>query len=170
VRWLLRAVLPALLFACVAGERATAQQMRLRGDGGIDMSGRALKCAGVRSKLDDALPNLGISVPSHGLLVVNPVLLARQPRTVRLFVFHHECGHHHVGASELGADCWAVRRGVREGWLGRSGLAQVCRSFGGAPATGRYPSAAERCRNLERCFAAASGRRPRPSARQGVAR
>jgi hypothetical protein len=84
--------------------------------------------------------------------VINPALLARQSTTVRLFVFHHECGHHHVGASELNADCWAVRRGVQDGWLTRSGLVEVCDSFGGAPATSTHPSGARRCGNLDRCY------------------
>jgi hypothetical protein len=71
-------------------------------------------------------------------------------------VFHHECGHHHVGASELKADCWAVNEGVKAGWLDRPGLDQACRSFGDAPPTPTHPSGARRCANLDRCFAAAS--------------
>jgi hypothetical protein len=102
--------------------------------------------------LDPRLPNLGIAMPDRRLLVINPKLLSSHPKTVRLFVFQHECGHHHVGGSELSADCWAVRRGVSDGWLDRAGLAQVCRSFGGAPATATHPSAERRCRNLDMCF------------------
>jgi len=75
---------------------------------------------------------------------------------VRLFVFHHECGHHHVGASEFGADCWAVQRGVRDGWLNRASLAPICTSFGNGPASATHPSGARRCGNLYRCFAAAA--------------
>ena len=57
----------------------------------------------------------------------------QQPPTVRLFVFNHECGHLSVGDSELDADCYAVNRGVREHWLDRKGLNQVCDSFEGVP-------------------------------------
>jgi hypothetical protein len=141
---------------CAAAE-TEAQSVVLRADGSISISGRALRCGSVRNALDSSLPNLGISVPTSGLLVMNPKLLARHTPTVRLFVFHHECGHHHVGASELEADCWAVRRGVRGRWLSREGLAQVCRSFGGSPTTSTHPAASARCKNLERCFAAAGG-------------
>lgn len=150
----------AAMLLCAAVE-TQAQSVALRADGSLDISGRSLRCGAVRNALDSNLPNLGISVPASGLLVINPKLLARHPQTVRLFVFHHECGHHHVGASEMEADCWAVRSGVRGKWLGKSGLAQVCRSFGGIPATPTHPSAAERCRNLDRCFAVASGKGPR---------
>jgi hypothetical protein len=131
-----------------------AAPVSLKRDGAITMAGRTLKCGKVRNVLDSRLPNLGIASP--GLLVMNPRLLTKQPQAVRLFVFHHECGHHHVGGNELKADCWAVGEGVRGGWLDRNGLAQVCRSFGDAPPTATHPSGQQRCGNLDRCFAAAT--------------
>jgi hypothetical protein len=46
-----------------------------------------------------------------------------------------------------------VKQGVRQGWLDRQGLAQVCRSFGNAPETPTHPSGARRCASLDQCFA-----------------
>ena len=90
--------------------------------------------------------------------------ISLSPPTVRIFVYYHECGHHSVGASELGADSWAVNRGVSEGWLDRSGLQQVCRSFGNMPRTPTHPSSRSRCRNLERVYAKAlASKAPLPS-------
>src|SRR5262245_56992398 len=134
----------------------SASPVSLQRDGAITMAGRALKCGSVRNVLDNRLPNLGIASP--GVLVMNPRLLTRQPQTVRLFVFYHECGHHHVGGNELKADCWAVGEGVREGWLDRTGLTQVCASFNDAPPTPTHPSGRARCGNLDRCFASAAQR------------
>jgi hypothetical protein len=122
-------------------------------DGSLLIAGRSLRCGNTRNVLDAHLPNLGLAAP--GVVVFNPRQLNRWPDTVRLFVFHHECGHHHVGGDELGADCWAVRQGVRQGWLDRDGLTQVCRSFGNGPATDSHPAAASRCASLNRCFATA---------------
>jgi hypothetical protein len=122
-------------------------------DGTLLIAGRSLRCGTSRNVLDPHLPNLGLAAP--GVVVFNPRELNRWPDTVRLFVFHHECGHHHVGGDELGADCWAVKQGVRQGWLDRDGLVQVCRSFGGGPATSTHPAAAARCAALNRCFSAA---------------
>jgi hypothetical protein len=152
-----------LYFAVVGMGAHAAPAVRLQADGSIQIAGRLLKCANVRTALDARLPNLGISVPATRLLVINPMLLARQSKTVRLFVFHHECGHHHVGASELKADCWAVHRGVQEGWLNKAGLVEVCKSFEGAPATPTHPSGARRCGNLDRCFAMAEAERTAPA-------
>ena len=154
-QWRLCAPL-ALAFACVGmggGPVQSASSISLQRDGALAIAGRALRCGGVRNVLDPHLPNLGVAAP--GVLVLNPGLLSRQSEIVRLFVFHHECGHHHVGGNELKADCWAVTEGVKGGWLDREGLAQACRSFGDAPATPTHPSGARRCANLDRCFAAA---------------
>ena len=150
-------LLAAALIVCVsAGAAYAASAFSERPDGALQIDGRTLRCGNARSKLDARLPNLGMSMPDARLLVFNPTLLARQTGMVRLFVFHHECGHQHVGASEIGAHCWAVRRGVSDGWLKEKGLAQICRSFGNAPASSTHLAAAARCANLDRCFAVAT--------------
>jgi hypothetical protein len=152
----------AALCLCLALDSqtpASAQDVSKQRDGSLLIAGRNLRCGNARNVVDPRLPNLGLAAP--GVLVMNPRLLNRWPATVRLFVFHHECGHHHVGASELAADCWAVKQGVRQGWLDRAGLRQVCRSFGNGPATATHPSSAARCASLDRCFAGAVAARPK---------
>ena len=128
-----------------AGQRAANDSVQL--------AGRTVRCKDVRIVTDRGLPSEGAEAP--GVLILNPDMLNEQPAIVRLFVFHHECGHHNVGDSELQADCWAVGQGVREGWLDTKGLDQVCRSFEDAPETSTHPSGRRRCRNLDRCFASA---------------
>ena len=132
---------------------SSEQRFRHVSGGGLEMAGRQVRCDRVELRLDRGLENLGVAAPDDRLLVLNPLLLSHYSKTVQLFVFHHECGHHRVGASELKADCWAVDRGVRDGWLDRNGLGQVCRSFGDAPATDTHPAGRRRCANLDRCFA-----------------
>ena len=127
------ALLTAALMSCVGLGTSAASTFAERADGALQMDGRTLRCGNARSALDESLPNLGMSIPDARLLVFNPTLLGRHTGVVRLFVFHHECGHQHVGASEMGADCWAVRRGVSDGWLEKRALAQICKSFGNGP-------------------------------------
>jgi hypothetical protein len=119
----------------------------------IEIAGRTVRCGNVRILTDRHLPSEGAAAP--GQLILNPRMLSEQPASVRLFVFHHECGHHNVGESELRADCWAVDRGVRDGWLDTKGLDAVCQSFEDAPETDTHPSGKRRCRNLDKCFATA---------------
>ena len=160
-----------LSWICIdAGTETSAQIISAQRDGGFAIAGRRVRCGNANGALDPRLPNLGVAMPDAGLVVLNPTLLGRQPQVVRLFVFYHECGHHHVGASELGADCWAVGQGVRQGWLDSGGLRQVCRSFRNAPATASHPSGSDRCANVERCLASAiAGRGQRAPAKAAVA-
>lgn len=143
------------------GTAVGAEPARILADGQLEMAGRKMSCGEVELRLDRRLPNLGAASPHEQMLWINPRLLASESPTVQLFVFHHECGHHHVGASELGSDCWAVEKGVEAGWLSDKGLSEVCDSFGGAPESSTHPSARRRCANLDRCYAAAQrNRRP----------
>jgi hypothetical protein len=147
----------AALCLCLAidGPRpGSAQEIARQRDGALVIAGRSLRCGRARNVLDPRLPNLGVA-DDRGLIVVNPRLLNRWPEAVRLFVYHHECGHLHVGGSELAADCWAVKQGIQQGWLDRGSLRQICRSFGDGPATDTHPSGASRCASLDRCFATA---------------
>lgn len=149
----------AITFALTTGASA-AEPARLESDGSIVIAGKRLRCQNVRARLDRRLPNLGAAIMGERVLLINPTMIARMPETVQVFVFHHECGHHHAGASELRADCWAVERGLEAGWLDRKGLAEVCRSFGDAPETPTHPSARRRCAQLDKCYAAAETLRP----------
>lgn len=156
----------AALAALLLPPGQTLAEAQLAPDGSLEIDGTRIRCESVRTRLDRRLPNLGAAEIGNRLLMLNPVLLGRERPTVQRFVFAHECGHHRVGASELGADCWAVEKGVAEGWLDRTGLGDICRSFRGAPETATHPSARRRCAHLERCFADAENRRPQtvPSA------
>jgi hypothetical protein len=119
----------------------------------VTLAGRKMNCGKADIMIDRELPSEGGA--GDTVLILNPNMLNQQPPTVRFFVFTHECGHITVGDSELDADCFAVNRGVKDRWLDRKGLREVCDSFEGAPETDTHPSAKRRCTNLDRCFAKA---------------
>ena len=124
----------------------------------VTLGGHKLQCNNAQIMVDRTLPSEGGA--GDDFVILNPDMLKNQPETVRIFVFKHECGHLTVGDSELKADCFAVQQGVREHWLDRKGLDQVCQSFDGAPETDTHPSAARRCRNLDQCYTAALAAQP----------
>jgi hypothetical protein len=128
-----------------------SSRVDLQRNGELLIAGQALRCGRLRNVLDPGLPSLGSAGP--GVVVLNPYLLNKESDAVRLFVFHHECGHHNVGRSEIGADCWAVKQGVSQGWFDHQAIEQVCGSFGDFPASATHPSGARRCANLRQCFA-----------------
>ena len=140
--------------ASASGFPRSSSPTGLQPNGELVIAGRALRCGRVLNVLDPSLDNLGLA--ARGVVVFNPHLLDRHPDAVRLFVFHHECGHHHVGSNEIGADCWAVKRGVAEGWFDQHGMEQVCRSFGNDPASHTHPSGPKRCASLQQCYAKAT--------------
>lgn len=123
----------------------------------VTLAGRKVSCGKADIMIDRTLPSEGGA--GETVLILNPNMLNKQPPTVRLFVFTHECGHITVGDSELDADCYAVDHGVRDGWLDNKGLSEVCDSFEGTPETDSHPSAKRRCANLDRCFAKAMANR-----------
>lgn len=158
-------VAAGLLAAGIGSGAASAQSpvLELTSAGELKIDGRQVACkSNIQTILDGKLPNLGIATRSQ--LVLNPHLLRRMSPTVRLFVYHHECGHHHIGGDELGADCWAVRAGISNGWLQERQLTEICASFGNAKATATHPATAQRCRALQKCYAAAKRAPPETTA------
>lgn len=148
---------------------STASAQTIGADGSVTMAGRKLRCGGIPTVLDAGLPMEGASIEGESVML-NPGLLARHPAVVRVFIYHHECAHHTVGADEMAADCEAVGLGVRERWLDRAGLDHVCRSFVNESASETHPSGRVRCRNIDRCFIQAGGdRTPAPAVQQTAA-
>ena len=82
--------------------------------------------------LDNKLDDYGAAYP--GFLILNPKLLARVSMPVKLWIHAHECGHQYRGPDEETADCFAVQRGRRQGWLTPDGLEEVCKFI--SPAKG----------------------------------
>ena len=163
---------PVAAMTLVVGLVAGATSIHAQSGGrtsSVEIAGRSWRCGNVPIVMDRRFPSIAAAEigmgsrggPSGGgRLILNPNLLADETETVRVFIFHHECGHTRVGGSELGADCWAVGEGVRTGWLTRGNLREVCRSFADMPETSTHPSGARRCRNLDQCFATALAAQP----------
>jgi hypothetical protein len=72
---------------------------------------------------------------------------------VQWLIYYHECGHILFGPSETAADCYAVRRARREGWLNKQALGDVCALFNIAGHGPMHPDPEARCDELRQCFA-----------------
>jgi hypothetical protein len=119
--------------------------------GQIEIDGRRMRCGGAPTVLDTGYRDFGGSVP--GFLILNSNLFAGLATPVKLWIYSHECAHQTVGADENKADCVAVQRGRREGWLTAAGLAQVCEFMQPARADRSHFNGAQRCELMRRCFA-----------------
>jgi hypothetical protein len=127
--------------------------------GRTEIDGRRVSCGYAPTILDTHLNDFGISVP--GFIVLNPNLFAGLATPVKLWIFSHECAHQSVGRDEVKADCVAVRRGRREGWLTESGLAQVCEFMKPARSDSSHFSGSQRCELMQRCSRDKEGRSQR---------
>ena len=136
------------LEAPAAAEEKADEKMVAAGK--LRVAGRAMRCGRTPTLISRKFWDYGGA--TKGLIILNPRKLATIPKAVRLYVYAHECGHQVYGASEIKADCYAVRRGRRAGWLTRKGLAQICHFFKDQPGDYVHPPGPQRCKMMTQCF------------------
>ena len=118
----------------------------------IKLGAKVLNCSiptgQAKVQLDYHMQNEGAS--DGDTLIMNPKFLNQWPPVVRWFVFEHECGHlqYENGGTELQADDYAVRAGIKQGWLKVEDLQSICDAWEDEPETSDHPSAQRRCDNL----------------------
>jgi hypothetical protein len=118
--------------------------------GKLLVAGRAMRCGRTPTLMDHSFWDYGGA--SDGLIILNPNKLETLPDPVRLYVYAHECGHQVHGRSEPRADCYAVKRGRKEGWLNRQGLMQICDFLEDHPGDYVHPPGPQRCRTMAKCY------------------
>jgi hypothetical protein len=84
---------------------------------------------------------------------MNPRLLERVSTPVKQWIYAHECGHQFRGPDEETADCFAVQRGRRQGWLKPEGLEEVCAFISPAKGDSMHLSGSYRCEYMRKCYA-----------------
>lgn len=144
----------ALLVLGLGAAAAGDPKGKLVSPGKLVVAGRALTCGDTPTLIRN-FPGYAVS---STLIVLNLGALSSLPPVVRWMVYYHECGHIHVGASEVAADCWAVKRARREGWLTQKGLNQVCAVFNQVGHGAAHPAPEQRCDLMRQCFRGGVGR------------
>jgi hypothetical protein len=129
---------------------AQASGAKVMAPGGLKLDGRHMTCGQRPTVLDNQLDDFGAAYP--GFLILNPKLLAKVSTPVKLWIFAHECGHQFRGPDEETADCFAVQRGRRQGWLTAEGLEEVCRFISPARGDSMHFSGSQRCEAMRRCY------------------
>jgi hypothetical protein len=124
---------------------------RLVPPGELKLDGTKLTCGQRPTVLDSQLDDYGAAYP--GFLILNPRLMANISLPVKMWIYSHECGHQFRGPDEETADCFAVQRGRRMGWLTPEGLEEVCRFIAPAKGDGMHFSGSHRCEYMRKCYA-----------------
>ena len=109
-----------------------------------------MTCGQYPTVLDSSENDFGAA--PHGHVVLNPQLFGGLATAVKLWIFSHECAHQTVGSDEVKADCVAVQRGRREGWLTEAGLEQVCAFMRPARGDQTHFTGTKRCELMRQCF------------------
>ena len=100
--------------------------------------------------IDNTLDDYGAAYP--GFLIMNMRLLTRLSTPVKLWIYSHECGHQFRGPDEETADCFAVQRGRRQGWLSPGGVEEICKFISPAKGDAMHFSGSHRCEYMRQCL------------------
>jgi hypothetical protein len=127
--------------------------------GGLTYDGAAFPCGRFPTVLYARLNDYGAAY--FGFVLLNPARFAALPLTLKRYAYAHECGHQYVGYDEGEADCYAVRRGRREGWLDAAAMDEICAFISHSKGDGVHALGARRCLMMRQCLAhARPGREP----------
>lgn len=127
------------------------EKARIVTPGNLKLDGIRVMCGRRPTVLDPTLEDYGAAYP--GFLILNPDKVGNLPTPVKLWIYAHECAHQFRGPDEETADCFAVQRGKRQGWLTSDGVKQICEFISPAKGDSMHFSGAERCEIMTRCFA-----------------
>ena len=120
--------------------------------GQLKLGGYRMSCGRRPTVIDNSLDDYGAAYP--GFLILNMKLMNKIPRSVRMWIYSHECAHQFRGPDEATADCFAVQRGRRRKWLTEQGLDQVCKFISPATGDSMHFSGSERCAQMRKCYKA----------------
>lgn len=118
--------------------------------GEFKLDGRPQVCGQRPTVIDNKLDDYGAAYP--GFIIMNPRYLDKVSTPVKQWIYAHECGHQFRGPDEETADCFAVQRGRRQGWLKPEGLEEVCTFISPAKGDSMHFSGSYRCAYMRKCY------------------
>ncbi len=151
--------------ASLAGAEPTAAQYvtgagrkaKIVPPGRLVVAGRRMTCGRRPTVLDPDFVDFGGAYP--GFVILNMKKMRRLPRAVQYYVFAHECGHQFRGPNEEAADCFAIKRGRRQGWLSAAGLSQICKFLRPLAGDNMHAPGTLRCEVMRQCYENAGHRK-----------
>jgi hypothetical protein len=136
-----------------AGGPTVGQYLEQVGPSGQEVPHGSLKIDGIRvncgtrpTVLNPNFDSWGGAFP--GFLILNTTKIAGLSTQVKLYIYSHECGHQFIGASETKADLFAIRRGVKWGWLDAQGMEEICIFISQLKGDAVHPPGPQRCETM----------------------
>lgn len=116
--------------------------------GALKIDGIPVHCGTRPTVLNPKFDSWGGAFP--GFLIMNTAKIQGLSTQVKLYIYAHECGHQFatVGANETKADLFAIRRGVRWGWLDAQGMEEICTFISKLKGSAVHPPGPQRCETM----------------------
>jgi hypothetical protein len=116
------------------------------GHGQLKIDGRSVNCGTRPTVLNPKFDSWGGAFP--GFLILNTDKISGLSTQVKLYIYSHECGHQFIGADETKADLFAIRRGVKWGWLDAQGMEEICVFISQLKGDAVHPPGPKRCETM----------------------
>jgi hypothetical protein len=135
--------------------------------GALKIDGKRINCGTRPTVINPNFDSWGGAFP--GFLILNTKKIAGLSTQVKLYVYSHECGHQFIGADETKADLFAIRRGVKWGWLDDRGIEEICVFISKLKGDAMHPPGPQRCKTMRAYYGQLiNGVQQRASSSRGV--
>ena len=128
--------------------------------GSLKLDGRSVNCGKRPTVLNSNFDSWGGAFP--GFVILNTKKISGLSTAVKLYIYSHECGHQFEGPDETKADLFAIRRGVKWGWLDAVGMEEICTFISTLKGDAVHPPGPQRCETMRNYYQAADRERHQP--------
>lgn len=130
--------------------REAGPDSKLIEHGQLTLDGKTVNCGKRPTVLNDNFDSWGGAFP--GFLILNTTKINGLSTAVKLYIYSHECGHQFIGPDETKADLFAIRRGVRWGWLDAVGMEDICTFISTLKGDAVHPPGPRRCETMRKYY------------------
>jgi hypothetical protein len=118
--------------------------------GQLKIDGKSMTCGKRPTVLNPNFDSWGGAFP--GFLILNDKRITGLSTQTKLYIYSHECGHQFEGADETKADLFAIRRGVKWGWLDAQGMEDICVFISQLKGDSVHPPGPQRCETMRKYY------------------
>jgi hypothetical protein len=118
--------------------------------GELKLDGKAVNCGKRPTVMNPNFDSWGGAFP--GFMILNNKKITGLPTPTKLYIFAHECGHQFQGPDETKADLFAIRRGVKWGWLDAQGMEDICAFISQLKGDAVHPPGPQRCETMRKYY------------------
>ena len=119
-------------------------------EGQLKIDGKSVTCGKRPTVLNPNFDSWGGAFP--GFMILNNKKIIGLSTQTKLYIFSHECGHQFEGADETKADLFAIRRGVKRGWLDAQGMEDICAFISQLKGDSVHPPGPQRCETMRQYY------------------